>query len=233
MLDEDNLISVLVPDGESHLLIHVVNCLLKIKRIRIYIMSDKRKIAMRYSNNITNFSYYPVAASPKDWIKNINTELKKFHIDIILPVFEIGIRNLIQHKNRLTCPDKLLTLPNLENFDIAIDKWHLSLHMTKYGIAHPKTYKVQDNSLIRDIEYPIIIKPTKDYGGGMGVYRIDSYDGLHNFLDKSAQKGTSYIVQEYIHGLDYCCNVLCCEGKIISNTIQKGTLWGVINSHLN
>lgn len=225
-MDKDKPISILIPDGESHLLIHVINCLSEIKGIKIHLMSDERRMAMRYSRYVHNFSFYPKTKNSVDWINNINKELDKFPIDIILPIFEIGIRKLIAHRDLLKSPEKLVALPNLTDFDSAIDKWNLSQHMKKTDIPCPETKLVSFENDSQPIDYPVIVKPIKGFGGGMGVRLILNNKDWSHFLEQNASSEVKYILQEYIQGGDYCCNVLCLNGEIKYYTIQKGIRWG-------
>ena len=225
-MGKDKPISILIPDGESHLLIFVVNCLSGVKGIRIYVMSDERSVAMRYSRYVYNFSFYPKTKNTVDWISNLNKELEKFPIDVILPIFEIGIRNLIAHKDLLKYPEKLVALPNLTDFDSAIDKWSLFKHMNKMGIPCPETNLVCFDNDSQLIDYPMIVKPIKGFGGGMGVRLIHNNEDWSHFIKQNTSIGVKYLMQKYIKGDDYCCNVLCLNGDIKYYTIQKGIRWG-------
>ena len=68
-------ISILIPDGESHILLYVVNCLSNIKGLQIYVMSNIKNNPMRYSRYIKGFSFYKKTDSNIDWINNINKEI--------------------------------------------------------------------------------------------------------------------------------------------------------------
>src|SRR5690606_36736531 len=136
------------------------------------------------------------------WINNINKELDKFPIDIILPIFEIGIRKLIAHRDLLKSPEKLVALPNLTDFDSAIDKWNLSQHMKKTDIPCPETKLVSFENDSQPIDYPVIVKPIKGFGGGMGVRLILNNKDWSHFLEQNASSEVKYILQEYIQGGD-------------------------------
>jgi len=226
MIEKAKPISILIPDGENHLLIFVVNCLSQLKGIRIYVISDERRLAMRYSRYVTNFTFYPKTSNTVDWISNINKELEKFPIDVILPIFEIRIRSLIAHKNLLRYPKKLVALPSLSDFDTAIDKWRLSIHMEKIGIPFPDSNLVCFDNDSQLNNYPVIVKPTKGFGGGMGVKLIRNHQDYGDFIKQYKNTGVNYLMQKYINGDDYCCNVLCLNGDIKYYTIQKGIRWG-------
>ncbi|RDY61963.1 ATP-grasp domain-containing protein [Flagellimonas nanhaiensis] len=208
------------------MLIFVVNSLSNIPQLKIYVMSEKPDIAMRYSRHVHNYSYYPLELEPRKWIENINQEVERHSIDIILPVFETGIRKLIEYKDLLDFPEKLISWVDLKNYDIAVDKWRLALHMEKNGIPYPKTKLICFENVNDKMDYPFIVKPVTDTGGGRGVELIANYTDWEFFISKNAQDEVKYLSQEFIMGSDYCCNVLCKEGKILYYTIQRGILWG-------
>ncbi len=220
-------ISVLIPDGESHLLFYILSCLTEVKDIEIHVMSNNQRDAMRYSHHLKSFIYYPKVSREEDWISKINTVVAQNEIDVILPIFEKGIRTLIAHKNKIASPQKLVNLPPLNSFDNAVDKWELKKHLAKYKLPYPKSQIIDHNTDIQNLKlsFPLIGKPTKGFGGGMEVFLFNDIDGLSSYL-KNPNIPKTYLLQEYLEGDDYCCNVLCKNGEILAFTIQKGILWG-------
>lgn len=218
-------IHVLIPDGESHLLLEVISCLSESNCLVITVMSSKQENPMRFSRYIDNYSYYP-PSSVEDWIGYINREVEKREIDVIMPIFEIGIRALIQNRQLLICQDKLLHWASIQHFDTAIDKWKLYEHMSRAGISCPKTYRLETDTPVNFMDFPIIVKPTKGYGGGLEVELLNDKNDWDRFYGEKIGLETKFIGQEYIQGGDYCCNVLCLNGEIQHYTIQKGIMWG-------
>jgi D-aspartate ligase len=94
--------SVLIPDSQDQklLVLQVVNCLSLHKNIKIYLMSSERHNYLKYSRSIKYLSYHPEKGD-KNWISNINREVEKYKIDVIMPVYEFGIKRLIENKNQL------------------------------------------------------------------------------------------------------------------------------------
>lgn len=221
-------ISVLIPDGESHILIYVVNCLAQQKRVKIYVMSNKKDNPMRYSRYVKCFSYYKKSHSDEEWIHNINKEVRKHNIDVIMPIFEIGIKTLIANKKHIEDISKLGLLPALMSFDTAINKGELAQFLQVNKISGPKSILVSSNkdlSQIDKLNFPVIIKPTEGFGGGQGIIVFQTLESLKNHF---LQNGFNYknIIQEYIVGYDIDCSVLCRDGKILAFTIQKGNMVG-------
>uniref|UniRef100_UPI0035948A1C ATP-grasp domain-containing protein n=1 Tax=Aquiflexum sp. TaxID=1872584 RepID=UPI0035948A1C len=66
-------------------------------------------------------------------------------------------------------------------------------------------------------------KPLKS-GSGRGIVKFKDYETLAAYF-KANGLNEAYILQEFIKGADFGCNVLCHEGEILAYTIQKGNLW--------
>jgi len=219
-------ISVLIPDGESHLLNRVINGLAQVKGIKIYIMSYKKNNAMRYSRYVHKFSYYPNTNSNLDWIANINKEIEKHDIDLVMPIWEVGIKTLITHRDKILFKERLGLMPSLFDFNTAINKGLLSAHLDAFNIPNPKSVLVEsihqlDN--VDTLQFPILIKPLEGFGGGHGIRKFNTKVDVESYM---VEKNIDYklIVQEYIEGYDIDCSVLCKEGNILAFTIQKGNM---------
>ncbi len=217
-------ISVLIPDGQGTLAMWAVLGLSLQKEVDIYILSDKNDAMAKDSGRIKGF-YYMTFDTPEQWISNINTIVVKYDIDIVMPVAEDGIKNIILNKENLPFADKLSILPDNAVFDLANNKGRLAQHMEKYNISHPKTlvYNANQRHDVDDIDFPIILKPLYDTGGGKGICSFDNQIELDNFYNNSNLEG-DYIVQELIDGYDMGFNVFCKEGEILAYTIQKATM---------
>ncbi len=219
--------SVLIPDGESHILIHVVNCLAQIKGLKIYVMSNMKYLPMRYSRYIHHYSYYPKAETDTEWIANINKELERFSIDLVMPIFETGIRTVIKYQNLITPQNKLGLLPALTNFNTAINKGLLDAHLVKHELPRPVSVIVEPGQAYNTskITYPALVKPMEGFGGGQGIHVFKDKTALKHYFDTNAFT-YSYLIQDYIEGYDIDCSVLCKDGEILAYTIQKGNLMG-------
>ena len=220
--------SILIPDGESHILLYVVNCLSDIKGLEIYVMSNQKNNPMRYSRHVKGFSYYAKTSSDLDWINNINKEIEKHHIDVVMPIFEIGIKKLIEYRSKVLHENKLGLLPSLTNFNTAINKGLLSKHLEANNISGPKSVIIESNAELEkayDLNFPVIIKPLEGFGGGQG---IDVFKTKEDFKNHYIGHNFDYvnIVQEYIEGYDIDCSVLCRKGDVLAFTIQKGNMFG-------
>ncbi|WP_179346371.1 carboxylate--amine ligase [Winogradskyella ursingii] len=225
---KQNIISVLIPDGESHILLYVVNCLAQIKHIDIYVMSNTKYHPMRYSRYIKKFTYYAETSSDLDWIENINKEVKRHSIDVVMPIFESRIKTLIQYRSKIIQQDQLGLLSNIEDYETAFNKNKLTKHLEANQIPYAKCTLVTsfaDLDKVNGLKFPVIIKPVEGYGGGQGIFKFDSKDELLAHFKKYPMIYNN-IVQEYVQGYDIDCSVLCKDGQILAYTIQKGNMIG-------
>ncbi len=221
--------SVLIPDGETHLLIYAINCLSQAPGISIFVMSSSKGNAVRFSRYISKFTYYPKTEDDQKWIEHINTEVKRHKIDIVMPIFEKGIRRLIENQEFLDQKDCLVSLPDLETFNTTINKWELATYCTKNEIPVPKSFlylpeeKLTD-AFFTEITFPVIVKPLEGFGGGLGIEVFANKEDLAKYLNEAASQ--PIIIQDFIKGYDIDCSILAAEGKIVAHTIQKGFMQG-------
>lgn len=223
--------SVLIPDGESKYLMLVLNCLSLVKGIKVHMMSNEKYMAMRYSNRISSFSYYPKTTDDSLWISNINKELTKYKIDVLMPIFNKGIMALNMNKNLLNNECALVALPPLDSLNTALNKWSLAEHMKDNLIAGPKSIDLKPAEFKQidqfNFRFPCLIKPKVNTGGGEGIHKINSKEDLIQYI-KINNPVNTLLLQEYITGFDLGCNVLCSQGQILATTIQKGNLYNNI-----
>ncbi len=177
----DDIVAVLIPDGEWEVLTnHVKNCFSAVKEVKLYVMSSRRYMPSRYSRYISNYTYVPPNAEGSAWIEAINREMERHKIDVILPVYQVGIETLIKYKTRLNHPDKLVPLPELESFQVANNKRLLATHMKKHEIPHPKSYQlsIEEHFNLDENAFPILAKPESATEGGKGIQILRSRSDL-------------------------------------------------------
>jgi len=226
LIAKSKTFSVLIPDGENPLLFNVINCLSQIKGIKIYLISSLKENPFKHSRYIQHYSYYPKAKEEKDWVNNINIELEKFDIDLVMPIFEDGIQALTKYKN-LIYKGRYCVLPSIEDFSIALNKDLLTKHMFNNQIQASKSIVIKPGETFKNesINSPFLIKPTSNSGGGVGIVAFSNEKDIENYFIENKFK-INYLVEEYIEGYDICCNVLCDKGKILAYTIHKGIMKG-------
>lgn len=229
MKQQNNSCAILIPDGESHFLNYVINCLSTIPGASIYVMTSKKDVAIKFSRFVHHFSFHEIT-SDEHWISCIDAEVNRHDIDVILPVFEKGIRTLSALRQSLAHPGKLGLLPPIRYYDIAINKWLLSKHLTKHQIPHPLTFHVISGANAKingreQLTFPVLLKPLEGTGGGVGIRKFLDVESLDSYVTNLSVK-QEFIVQNCFEGIDFCSNVLCKNGVILANTIQKHIVHG-------
>ncbi len=178
---------------------------------------------MRYSRYVDHFIYKPYI-DDKQWIADINAIVDEKHIDIIMPVYEDGIRTLLKNSFLLNHPEKLALLSTYEDYNTATNKALLSQHLKTHGIPHPETEifdKTKNDTITTDLSFPIILKPARGIDG-QGIHMVKDETALGALFESINEL---YVIQEYIEGYDIDCSVLCKDGNILSHTIQKANLY--------
>jgi predicted ATP-grasp superfamily ATP-dependent carboligase len=221
-------VSVLIPDGESNLVINVLRCLSDVRGLKIYILSSEEYLPIRYSRYVSRFIYENTSADPLAHIGRINELVEQYSIDVILPVHALAIRRLIAFRHLLLHPEKTLIPPSTEIFDLADDKIKLANQLLTLGIPYPGSWPLYDkDGALNDLNsftYPLLLKPSVGIGGGAGILRFNDKKELSAYLDSNTPLEDVFL-QEYVEGTDLGFNVLCKNGEILAYTIQLGTLF--------
>ncbi|MCR9016692.1 ATP-grasp domain-containing protein [Aquiflexum gelatinilyticum] len=220
---------VLIPDGETFAFPYILHSLSEIRNFRLIVMSTKKDFPLRYSRYVHRFLFFPKQNDKRDWIKIINTVTEKYGVDLIMPIFETGIKILLENKPLLLHnSSKLVPLPSLHDFNVASNKALLAVHLDNIGLSGPKTAPLTSDIINEEtnlmLKFPVLSKPLKS-GSGRGIVKFEDHKSLKDHFE-TIGLNEPYILQEYIQGQDYGCNVLCLNGEILAYTIQKGNLWG-------
>jgi predicted ATP-grasp superfamily ATP-dependent carboligase len=219
-------ISILIPDSEDHkpLTLQVIHCLSLKKNVKIYIMSSDKQNYLKYSRYVEHVFYYK-DTDDNNWIHYINNQVEKHKIDIIMPVFEIGIKRLIENKKLVKRKEKLCILPSLLNFNTADDKGLLYTHLSTHGFPCPNSVIAKSNEVpnLEALEFPVIAKPVTGFGGGQEIFVLKNNDDVIKYIS-SNKFDCNAIYQNFINGYDLCCNVLCDKGEVTAFSIQNASI---------
>ncbi|WP_299334813.1 ATP-grasp domain-containing protein [uncultured Psychroserpens sp.] len=216
---------VLVPDGDSTWALSVIQCLSHVERYKLFVLSNKKRTATKYSKYTSYYKYYE-RTTEANWLEIIKNEIQANNISIVVPIAESELYFFIKHKETISQFSKIIPLPELTNFEIAKEKRLLSEFAQTNEIRHPRSFNITSESdkqaMLSTINFPILIKP-KDQKGGDGIIKITTKADFEKQIPNISQP---LFIQEYIEGYDIDCSVLCRNGKIITYTIQQGTLQG-------
>jgi glutathione synthase/RimK-type ligase-like ATP-grasp enzyme len=216
-------INILIPDGESTFTLLVIHCFSFYKNLKIHVLSSKKRNPVKASKYVKYYKLYS-EKSDDNWFSIVNNEVEKLNIDIIVPIAETENRFWIVNKSKLN-KAKIIALPKLEAFDIAINKKKLNTFLFEKEICAPNSVFIKDIfelSKTESIGFPVLIKPL-DEAGGDGIVRFETYDQLQNYFNVN-NIGKGVFVQKYIKGYDIDCSVLCSNGDVLTYTIQKGNM---------
>lgn len=216
---------VLVPDGDSTWALSVIQCLSHIERYKLFVLSNKKRTATKYSKYTSYYKYYK-RTTETDWLEIVKNEIRANNISVVVPIAEPEHSFFIKYKDAISQISKIIPLPELSNFEIAKGKKLLSDFAETNNIAHPRSFYITSESdkqqMLATANFPILIKPV-DQKGGDGIIKVMTGEDFEEQVPKIVQP---LFIQEYIEGYDIDCSVLCLNGKIITYTIQKGTLVG-------
>lgn len=216
-------ISVLIPDGESFFALPTLQCLGRTNNLKIYVLANSTKAAIRHSKYTFKFYSFPKEDGHEGRKAAIKDILKKEKIDLILPIDQPTIRYFAEHGKDLLEYASMSLIPSPEAFDIASDKWLLAEWLMKKNIQVPSTLLYQDNAVFEEklaaLTFPVLIKPLRG-DGGIGIKFFDDPNTLITYCKENIRP-EDYIVQSFIMGYDIDCSVLCKDGNILASTIQK------------
>ena len=219
---------VLIPDGENFYLQKILYCLATTDSVELYVVSSKKYTPTRFSRYIFKFCYLPKPEDDRDWVNRICQLCDTYQIEVLMPMYEDRIRTLTVFFDLLPERCKPLVPSSVTLFDTANHKGLLARHMHEYDIPGPRSQQIENlNQLdkkILELQFPILVKPPTNTGGGVGILKFEDREGLSAFLS-SNELQFPLLFQEFISGFDSGCNVLCKNGEILAYTIQKGFLY--------
>lgn len=233
MKNSPNTFSILIPDGETTLLSNVVHSLSLIKGVKIYVLSSHKKKYFKYSIDnscfkhsrfIEKFIHYKNTTT-QDWINRIDDTVETYNIDLILPIFDVSTKRILEHLSLLRNTSKLCALSDLNDFETAIRKDLLFLFLKSKNLPCPDGIIVDSafNIEATDINFPIVAKPTYGFNGGMGVKLLKNKEELREYISTSKSEDP-ILLQKFIKGFDVTCNVFCDNGDIKAYTMQKAAM---------
>lgn len=124
---------------------------------------------------------------------------KSENYDLMLPLFDNTARTVSHMKEELS--KYLIVLANDKDvFDRANDKNEVMRVCMENGIPCPKTIfgvEVPEDVSRLGLDYPIIIKPRKSYGG-RGFHPFDNESELKRYVEETNINLLDYVVQERI-----------------------------------
>ncbi|PRX55014.1 ATP-grasp domain-containing protein [Flagellimonas meridianipacifica] len=223
-------ISILIPDAEEGLFVHVFNCLITMDGLDIHIVSKNKTHPFQYSKYVKSFTSFSSELGNEAFLAFINNLCHSKGIDLLFPIMPPMIDFILEYSHRFIETVGLPLLPQKWSLEVVNDKIVFSEHLQSKNIPGPafQTFKLplsQDNL---KLSFPILIKPHqgKESGSGQGIMLIYDIEEFNDLIPSLGEDGKTVFIQEYIKGFDIDCSVLCKEGEILQHTIQRGVLPG-------
>ena len=220
-------LSILIPDGEEgNLALRVMCCLRRAGGFQVHILSRDSGSKARFSRYCTSFTHFDDTLSHDRIMEAISRTAKQVNARILLPVTEYGIRLVAARSKELE--DLIVTsVPRIDAFDTAIDKWRLANFMQTHDIPTPHTILARADTEFSEhldkLTFPVLLKPTRNTNG-KGIRQFDDRVSLVRFLEDQRSEAFEYIIQNMVQGYDIDCSVVCKDGEILAYTIQKGII---------
>ena len=158
----------------------------------------------------------PRADNPQ-YFKEVEKIIKKYSIDLIIPMSEAEIRLWYRSGYTEMFAGVPVIMPNKEAFDVAIDKLVTAEFMKSHGLPYPWTMLVEDGA---PRELPCIVK-SRGTGSKGGVEIVD--DSSVGYFS-AVRSGN--IWQEYLDGEEYTAGVYGCRNGEIRTIVMKRKLSG-------
>jgi hypothetical protein len=217
-------ISVLIPDGGNYDSLKVLCCLGQAPEVKAHILSRTKWSMARFSRYCARCHYH-TSQNDGDWIDAIKDIVRKWDIDIVLPVSEGGVDFVARNRTAISEFATIPPIANVELLKMVHDKW--SLHgfpiPASVLVGVPGETSVASTDL-RSVEYPALLKPTM-LNGGFGIVKVKGPSDLDRaWNDRRIMKGCRYMLQSYVPGVDLCLQVFCKDGEILEYTVQKSLL---------
>lgn len=216
--------NVLLIGYDTNICLGVLFCLKDLNG-SIHLLTNKKNNPAKHSKFLSG-GYYEYNSEDKEEqiIDKIIEIIKDNRIDLIMPIGEGDGRLVSKHKEVLNQHSACTFLPEIDKFDIGVNKRRLAEELLKNNIPCPSFTIVSNGDQLfvkaEEYGYPVLVKPSRGASGRM-IKKIVSKSELEDFL-KTIENDNEFILQPYINGSDIDCSVLCKDGEIICYTIQQG-----------
>ena len=164
-------------------------------------------------------------SSEKLYIASVLKAIRKYHIDVVVPVGFIDFLLLSKYKNFL---EKYTIIPvdSFEKIMTLSNKWHISELAESVGVNYPRTLLLKENvdmisirDFIDEAGLPIVIK---GLGDNSKPRFVSSLDRLSDEVDQRIKSGI--LLQEFIIGYGTGYFVLSYDGEPIAEFMHRRIL---------
>ncbi len=212
--------SVLIVDGHSDFALATLRCLGAMPDVAIHVLSRRKHVPAAASRYVSS-AHVCDTADDLEYLQNVLSAARLTGADLCMAVDEPAIRLVARHSGFLSFHTPLAPVPSIDSLDIASDKWKLAAFMHAHGLPHPPTSlgpSIIDNQCAA--RGPVLLKPRRG-GNGIGIRHFAQAQEAAAFLAAKPSLADDYIVQDFVHGSDIDCSVVCSHGEVVAHTIQR------------
>lgn len=166
-------------------------------------------------------SVSPTAArssDPDQFAKDVVSLCRAGDYDVVLPVSIESTEALLPYRRELSGHVATL-LPTAEQLRLGSDKAQTLDVCKRLDILHPETWIVEDSQaldqLAANVDYPVVVKHTRNFGGSRGVRFAGNADELrtaHADLQRLTGGECVILVQEHVPGLLFDAMAVAVDG---------------------
>jgi carbamoyl-phosphate synthase large subunit len=204
------MVNVLVMSAGAAPAVAVINALRLQKEIEVRIISaDANPLS---SGFYLSDAYYVVPKlEEQHFIPTIVNICEEEKIKVIFPILDEELLIFAEKKEFFKEKGIVVAVNDAHVVTIGNDKYKTYRFCLEKGILTPKTYLPHQLREIKEIDYPLFIKPR--FGrGSIGAFKVKNEEELEFFLKYVEEP----IIQEYIPGKEYTIDMLCdFESRVI------------------
>jgi len=142
------------------------------------------------------------STSHPDYIKDILSIVKKNKIDLIVPTVDLDLKAFALNKDKFSKLACLVLVSSVEVVDICQDKRKTYKYLTRNNFDTPLTLSPSSAQKRKKINWPCFLKPWDGYAS-----RGNAVVANRRELLFYAKKVPNCIVQEFVKGIEYTCDV--------------------------
>jgi carbamoyl-phosphate synthase large subunit len=138
----------------------------------------------------------------RDYIKDILKIVSENRIDLLVPTVDLDLKLLAQNKQKFANLGCYVLISSPEVVEICQDKRKTFRFLRENGFDTPLTMSVQTAMAAKNLKFPCFLKPWDGYAG-----RGNAVVNNRRDLKLYSKKVPNCIVQEFIAGTEYTCDV--------------------------
>lgn len=214
--------NILLIGYDSNICLGVSYCLNKMGNSRLFLLTNNKRNAGKYSKFIKKTFYYDGNTIEIDDINNI---IRKEEIQLVFPydenegIFISSNLNYICNENT-----RSIWLTDPENYTMGVNKLQLAKILSEAKINTPSF--IQNNNkeqLLAELSKwngPVIMKPARS-SFGRGIIKFTDSHSVEKFLNLNSIDLSQHFFQPYILGSDLTVNTIASKGELLYYTIQE------------